>query len=266
MNGLSLIAVNVGNSRTQVGQFLDGDLRQSARFDNRQRPEIVQQVLAWWEEMAAEAQASVLLASVNDAVAEPLTAMLEDQLSIEVYRVGEDVPVPIGRQLDPETITGTDRLLNAAAAYDRIHQACIIVDAGTAVTVDFVDGEGTFHGGAIVPGAAMQLQALHERTASLPELQFTTPDDDAFGRSTSQAMLKGVFHGIRGTVQRLVERYAERYGAYPQIIATGGDAEVLFRNEELVDNIVPDLTMLGIAAAARHALAGGEVEGADGGP
>jgi type III pantothenate kinase len=220
--------------------------------------------MEWWKPMAAVPQASVLLASVNDDVAHALQAALEDQLSIEVYRVGEDVPVPIGRELDPETITGTDRLLNAAAAYDRLHQACIVVDAGTALTVDFVDGEGTFHGGAIAPGAAMQLKAMSRQTASLPELRFAAPDSDAFGRSTGQAMLHGVFHGIRGAVQRFVERYSERYGAFPTIIATGGDAQVLFEHEEIVDHIVPDLTLMGIAAAAKHALAGGEVEGSDG--
>ena len=109
----------------------------------------------------------------------------------------------------------------------------------------------------------MQLRALHEYTSHLPEMRFAAPNDDAFGRSTAQAMLNGVFHGIRGTVQRLVERYAERYGAFPQVIATGGDAELLFANEDLVDNIVPDLTILGIAAAARHALAS-KVDDSDG--
>ena len=264
MTGLSLIAVNVGNSRTQVGRFIDGDLAESRHIDNGKRAEIVQLVMEWWQQMAGAPQAPVLLASVNDAVAGPLQATLEDQLSLEVYRVGEDIPVPIGSQLDRETITGTDRLLNAAAAYDRIHEACIVIDAGTALTVDFVDGDGTFHGGAIAPGASMQLKAMHNQTTSLPELQFSAPDNDAFGRSTGQAMLHGVFHGIRGAVQRFVERYSDRYGAFPPIIATGGDAEVLFEHEEIVDHIVPDLTILGIATTARHALTGGEVEGPEG--
>ena len=79
-------------------------------------------------------------------------------------------------------------------------------------------------------------------------------------RSTSQAMLKGVFHGIRGAVQRLVEQYATQYGAFPRVIATGGDAETLFSGDELIDDIVPELAMLGIAAAARLALA---TDGAD---
>ncbi len=188
MDGLNFIAASVGNTRTRIGQFLDGRLKESKAFDNDALPEIVQQVLRWWEGM--DDSSAVLLASVNDAVARSLEAMIEDQLSIAVYHVGEDVPVPIGRRLDPETITGIDRLLNAAAAYARVRQACIIIDAGTAITVDFVDGDGTFHGGAIAPGARMQLQALHEGTAGLPELRFVAPDDEAFGRSTSQAMLQ----------------------------------------------------------------------------
>jgi type III pantothenate kinase len=255
VSGPNLIAIKVGNSRVQVARIVDGAIQESVRFEKGKLATVLQRIVEWWKGIASLPQAAILVASVNDDTAQRLTAMIEDQLSIETYRVGEDIPVPIGRQLDPETITGVDRLLNAAAAFDRIHQACIVIDAGTALTVDFVDGEGTFHGGAIAPGASIQLQALHEHTDGLPDLRFRAPDEEAFGRNTAQAMLNGVFHGIRGTVQRLVERYAERYGAYPQVVATGGDAQALFETDDLVDNIVPDLTLLGIAAAARHALA-----------
>ena len=260
MDGPSLIAASVGNSRTQIGEVIDGELKLSERFDNDQLAAVVQRVLAWWAEIADRSQAAILLASVNQAVSSRLAAMIEDQLHVPIYRVGDDLPVPIGCQLDPETITGTDRLLNASAAFERVQQACVVIDAGSAITVDFVDGEGTFHGGMIAPGAAMQLHALHQGTDGLPDLRFARPDPEAFGRSTSQAMLKGVFHGIRGMVQRVVELYAESYGAYPQVIATGGDAKTLFQNEELIDNIVPDLTLLGIVAAAKHALASDQVD------
>ena len=253
-NGPSLIAIDVGNTRMKIAQFADGELQQTEQFENRRLVATVQRILEWWRAIADHRQAALLVASVNDRVAERLSAMIKDQLSIDTYRVGEDIPVPIGRQLEPETITGVDRLLNAAAAYYNINEACVVIDAGSALTVDFVDGEGTFHGGAIAPGAAMQLQALHEHTA-LPEINFVAPDDEAFGRNTAQAMLHGVFHGMRGATQRLIERYAEHYGAYPQVIATGGDAALLFGDDDLVDNVVPDLTVFGIAAAARHALA-----------
>lgn len=254
-NWRKVIAINVGNTRTQVGRFEGDSLKHAERFANADLPPIVEAVAREWKSFDETSQAAVLMASVNDPFADRLTSALEDQLSLEVYRVGADVPIPIGQQLDPETITGVDRLLNAAAAFDTIKQACIIVDAGTAVTVDFVDGHGTFHGGAIAPGATMQLHALHEHTAALPDLPFRAPDAEPFGRNTAQAMYQGVFHGIRGMVQRLVEQYAESYGAFPMVIATGGDAQVLFETEELIDRIVPDLTLMGIAAAAKYALA-----------
>ena len=255
MTDIDLIALNVGNSRTQIGRFEGGEVAESQRLENSKIPAIAEVVTQFWSHVEKE-RAAIVMASVNAPVANVLASMIEDQLSQHVYRVGADLPVPINVALDPETITGVDRLLNAVAAFDRIKQACIVVDAGTAVTVDFVDGEGTFHGGAIAPGARMQLRALHERTASLPDIDFAKPDDDAFGKNTAQAMLHGVYFGISGMVRRLAELYAESYGAYPTVVATGGDAELLFQNDELVDRIVPDLTLFGIAAAARHALAG----------
>ena len=270
-----LIAINVGNTRSHIGLFEAGRVERSERFLNTDLAAIMQYLTGMWNPAgsgragrtaAADgggAGPAILVASVNEPMAMKLTSAIKDQLQAEVYRVGDDVPVPIGQQLDPETMTGVDRLLNAAAAYDILKQACVVVDAGTALTVDFVDGQGTFHGGAIAPGASLQLKSLHQYTAALPELTFHAPDTDAFGRSTAQAMYHGVFHGIRGMVQRLVEQYAEAYGAFPMVVATGGDAQTLFGEEPLVDRIVPDLTLLGIEVAAKYALQEGPAEAAD---
>lgn len=255
MTAPPLLALQVGNSRVQVGRFEDGQLVESLRFETEDPAAIVRAAAERWDRMRSESQAVVAVASVNERVAGPLVAQLGRELGTEVYRIGEDLPVPIGESLDPETIVGVDRLLNAAAAWDRLKQACVIVDAGTAVTVDFVDGEGTFHGGAIGPGARLQLRALHEHTDALPLVDFRRPSDDPFGRNTAEAMLRGVFEGVRGMVWRLVERYAQGYGAFPLVVATGGDAETLFRDDELINRIVPDLTLHGMAVAVRYGLA-----------
>jgi pantothenate kinase type III len=109
------------------------------------------------------------------------------------------------------------------------------------------------------------LRSLHEHTAALPDVQLARPAsigaaiDDPFGRNTAEAMLNGAFFGVRGLVRALAERYAEAYQAYPQIVATGGDAELLFEGDDLVEHIVPDLALRGIVAACRAA-----VEGEDG--
>lgn len=263
MSDQNIITISIGNSRIHAGLFINGELQSDERFPNDQLTQSTQQIVQWWQQVASQSRAAILTASVNDSVCKPLSAMIQDQLSVEIYSIGTNLPVPIAEQLDPETITGVDRLLNAAAAYDTLKQACVVIDAGSAITVDFVDGEGTFLGGAIAPGASVQLRSLHENTTTLPDLQLAIPDDDPFGRSTSQAILHGVFHGIRGMVQRLVEVYAQHYEAFPFIIATGGDAELLFESEELVDRIVPQLTLLGMSITAKHALAVIEADDSD---
>ena len=96
---------------------------------------------------------AAVLSTVNRSVSERLVTQLDGRLRATFLRMERDVPVPIGRQLDPEAIVGEDRLLCAAAAFGVLKQACVVVDAGTAVTVDFVDGAGTFHGGGDRPGA-----------------------------------------------------------------------------------------------------------------
>jgi type III pantothenate kinase len=259
---LSILAIEVGNSRTRLGCFEGRELREVTAVANGDLAAIADAAATRWESLAAAEERAVVVASVNDPVADRLAIAIEDRLGgVECHRIGRDLPVPIGESLDPETITGVDRLLAAAAAWDTLRQACVVIDAGTAVTVDFVDGAGTFHGGAIAPGARMQLEALHARTAQLPAIELARPaEGEAFGRNTREAMLHGIVDGIRGLVWRLVERYAEAYGAFPMVVATGGDAELLFGDDELVNRIVPDLTLRGIAAAARAALADGEDE------
>jgi type III pantothenate kinase len=116
------------------------------------------------------------------------------------------------------------------------------------LTVDVCDDQGIFLGGAIAPGASMMLASLHEKTASLPILPLARPTSP-IGRSTEQAMLLGVYSGIRGMVKELVENYAAQLGRWPDLIATGGDAEILFKDWELVHAISPELVMYGIALA-----------------
>jgi type III pantothenate kinase len=250
----NLLAINVGNTRCHLGAFVDGELINQAHLDvgadDAATARAVEHVT---EPLKAAEKVIVLVGTVNNDASRKLEQRISRQTGWPVQHVERDVNVPIGRQLDADAVVGTDRLLNAAAAYDQIKQACIVVDAGTAVTVDFVDGDGTFHGGAILPGASMMLRSLHEHTAQLPDVPFDRPNDP-IGHNTAQAMLDGVFHGLRGAVRELVEKYAEVYGAYPKVIATGGDAERLFKDYELIEAIVPDLALRGLGATCRRAM------------
>ena len=253
MPHLNLLAVSVGNTRTRVGVFIDDDLREVATFRNDRKDRIASAIEQACQPLQGIDDAHVLMSSVNPDAGEVVLKLLKKHQERKVFRVEKDMPIPIGRQLDPEAIVGEDRLLNAAAAFDKLGQACVVVDAGTAMTIDYIDGAGTFHGGAIVPGAQLMLDALHQRTALLPEVEFQKPEE-IIGHNTTQAMLTGVFYGLRGIVRSVVEAYAIQTGQFPAVIATGGDAQVLFRDDEFINRVVPDLGLRGIAVTLRKQL------------
>ncbi|MFA9477698.1 type III pantothenate kinase [Phycisphaerales bacterium AB-hyl4] len=253
MATLNFLAVSIGNTRTRVGAFVDNKLVESATLENRRDGDLGEAMEHAFTPLRENKQAVVLMSSVNPAGTQRIEAQIAKHLNRQVLRVERDMPIPIGRQLDREAIVGEDRLLNAAAAYDVLKQACVVVDAGTAITVDFVDGAGTFHGGAIAPGAQLMLDSLHQRAAQLPEVEFDKPTG-VMGHNTVEAMRVGVFHGLRGMVRELVERYAEKAGGFPAVIASGGDANLLFREYDLVDRVVPDLTLNGLAVTLRVAM------------
>ncbi|MEM6458504.1 MAG: type III pantothenate kinase [Planctomycetota bacterium] len=253
MPEVNLLAVSVGNTRTRIGGFVDGRLAETATFVNERNGKITDAIDHAYAPLRERESAAVLLSSVNPSVAEEVAAALAAHLGHEVLRVERDVPIPIGRQLDPEAMVGEDRLLNAAAAYGVLKQAAVVVDAGTAITVDFVDGAGTFHGGAIAPGGQLMMDSLNQRTAALPEVEFGRPDG-AIGHNTHAAMRAGAYYGLRGLVRELVERMAEELGQFPMVVATGGDGALLFKDDEMIDRVVPDLTLMGLELTQRVAL------------
>lgn len=250
-DGLRLLCISVGNTNTKYGLFHGREMLAGGTHPSERIEEVAQGVVA---QARAGDVSTCVMASVNGVAASTLSRMLAERLGRDVYRIGVDVPIPLRGRLDHEAMTGHDRALNALAAYEIMQQAVVVVDAGTAMTVDFVDGEGIFHGGAIAPGVSTALRALHAYTSSLPEVAFERPADHPFGTNTQQAMLNGVFYGARGMVRILMERYAEAYGGYPAVVATGGDASVLFGDDEMIDRVVGNLTLLGIAIACEQAL------------
>ncbi|MBL8964404.1 MAG: type III pantothenate kinase [Phycisphaeraceae bacterium] len=252
-----LVAVNVGNTRTRFGLFDAGRLERSQACVNTDLEAVVAGILSLSGSGGPSATGiPVVVATVNAPVADRLVGALADSIPRDrIFRLGSDLAILMPMALDDDSTVGQDRLLAAMGAYSRAGQACVVIDAGTAVTVDFVDGEGTFQGGAIAPGLTMMLDSLHRGTAALPKMEFLVPDParGVIGKDTRHAMTIGVRAAVTGMARVLIDSYAEVFGAYPQVVATGGDAAI-FENDPLVEHIVPDLVLLGIAEACRRTL------------
>lgn len=248
-----MIAVAVGNTRTRLGVMSGTECLRAQSILSSDTEGVVALARSLWDECGDGApDPVVVISSVDTERAVALGAALEAAALGSVYRFGHDLAIPVRHTLTEsgEQTVGQDRLLCAIGAYRVVNQACIVVDLGTAITVDFVDGEGVYHGGAILPGIAMMFDALHEKTAHLPRLKYEKPDPNTLrpGDQTDRAMQLGVNACVHGSIRWLAERYAEFYEGYPQIIVTGGDMGVL-EGDELIEAFVPDLQLHGIRAA-----------------
>ena len=246
------IAVAINNTNTSIGLAEGLSVTRTTTVASSE-PEAIGNVAA---SLLDADPAIVLVASVNKAATEPAIRSIRAATGLDVRQLGPDMPIPIAHTIPEPVTTGLDRFLVALGAFESINQACIVVDAGTALTCDFIDGQGVFHGGAIIPGGQMMLDGLPAKAPALPRLSLADMPSplEPFGKSTEHAMLLGVQAAARGAVRYLAERYAEFYEAYTQIIATGGSAEFLFGDDELIETIVPHLQLVGIAAARKRLI------------
>jgi type III pantothenate kinase len=249
---IHLLAISVGNTRMALGTFVSGELRHVSRVTLEHRDDWKAAIEQAWAPIAGKEGAAVAGACVNPPLVEPLEHAAREASGQAIQWVGESLDLPIRNVTDKPEETGVDRSLNVAAAFEQLQKACVVVDAGTAVTISCCNDEGEFVGGAIAPGVAMMLESLNHGTARLPRISMAVPEG-TIGRSTEQAIRHGVYHGIRGMVKEVVENFATDLGRWPEVIATGGDAAALFEGWELVHAVVPDLTLYGVALAyAEH--------------
>ncbi|MGA2257264.1 MAG: type III pantothenate kinase [Thermoguttaceae bacterium] len=149
-------------------------------------------------------------------------------------------------------MVGVDRLLDGLAA-NRLRtpgRPAVVVDVGSAITVDLVDADGDFLGGAILPGIAMSARALHEFTDLLPRIDMAELAEapSALGTATIAAMRSGLFWGAVGAVRQLVEQLTGN--SHAEVFVTGGAGPVVVQLMGSAAQYIPHLTLAGIALAA----------------
>jgi type III pantothenate kinase len=141
---------------------------------------------------------------------------------------------------------GADRLVNAVAAFDRVRDACIVVDFGTAITYDVVSSAGEYMGGIITPGAEISIDALYQRAAKLPKVELAEPRA-LIGKSTVEAIRSGIVFGFAGQVDGIVRRLRDELGEDTFVLATGGLARALVPAvRESIDEVDDLLTLTGL--------------------
>jgi type III pantothenate kinase len=140
---------------------------------------------------------------------------------------------------------GADRIVNAVAAKAQYGTPLIVIDFGTATTFDVISKEGDYLGGAIAPGIAVAGEALVQRTAKLPRIEFVVPPH-AIGRNTISSMQAGIMYGYIGLVEGMVARLKEELEGDTRVVATGGLAEHIARYTLTIEAVNRNLTLEGL--------------------
>lgn len=264
--GDAVLLADVGNSRIKLAR-LEGFPDQAAAglpaigrrldLDSRTfRPETLER----WLLAAAPGPAVLLVASVYEAAAVRLEAAVAEisatrHRPIRQRRV-EHLDLPLEVHLPEPHRVGIDRLAGAAACrlVRPANTPCVLIDCGTAATVDFLSAEGAFLGGSILPGPQLMARALAEGTSRLPVVAAFEQAAPAPlpGRSTQEAIAAGIGIGILGAIHRLEQEAKAVLGPGTVTVLTGGWRAAV--RPALPDAIeAPDLVLAGIALAAARA-------------
>ena len=159
--------------------------------------------------------------------------------------VGAGVKTGVKLLVDNPREVGPDRVADAAAAYQLYGGPVIIVDFGTATTVNAVSRSGDFLGGAIAPGIWIALEALFNRTSMLQRVDLVKPKN-VIGKNTVNSMQSGLIYGYGGLVEGLVARFQKEIGEKAKVIGTGGSANLIANETRVIEAVNPDLTLIGL--------------------
>jgi len=241
---MSILAINIGNSRTAVGWFSKEKIRRSARIE-----EVTPVIL---EGVANDETPDFIgLCSVSpkqNKAWERLVKKTFPKVPIHWVTSQSEFGIPIDLKRPEQT--GSDRFANAVAGAELCGMPCIVCDFGTAATFNLVLPRRGFAGGVIAPGYGMWFEMLHGQTAQLPKLK---PGGVKLktGRDTEEAIRLSARWGYRGMVTEIIWQLSKACGKKdPFLCATGGWAKQVLADTGLKIPLIPDLTLHGIARIA----------------
>ncbi len=242
--------VDIGNTNTVVGIAEKGAITarwriatdRNATFDDLAAKFHPLMALA---KVPREAVAKVIVSSVVPVWDHSWERFSREYFGKEALFVGPATKTGITLAVENPREVGADRIVNAVAAIARYPEGALVVDSGTAITVDVVGPDRTYRGGAIMPGMLVSLEALAARTAKLPRVHLEKPSC-AVGRGTADGIRSGMYYGFAGMVDRVMEEMLPELGFTPRIIATGGMAGELASVSRHIEEYDRDLTLRGL--------------------
>jgi type III pantothenate kinase len=171
--------------------------------------------------------------------------LFERYFNIKPLVVGPGVKTGVRIRLDYQRELGGDLVADAAAALKLYKPPIIVVALGTATAFAIVSKDKEYIGGVIAPGLGISAEALYTRTAALPRVELTLPKT-TIGSNTQAAMQSGLIYGWAGLIEGIVHRIQKELGGKATVVATGGYAGMIAKETKVINEVNPDLTLIGI--------------------
>lgn len=245
-----LLVIDVGNTQMVLGVYDGASLLAHWRLDTKARRTedelaIVVGQLFNLEGLDLKSVANVAISCVVPPLLPPLSRFCAKTFSLDPLIVGPGVKTGVVIKVDDPREVGADRIANVAGALSLFPPPLIIVDFGTAITLDAVSAGSEYLGGAIVPGIQLSLNALHHNAAKLPKVEIAEPPS-VIGSNTIHSMQSGAFYGYVSLVDGIVEKMKAVLGTKTKILATGGEAALIASSSLTIDRVEENLTIEGL--------------------
>ena len=252
-----LLAIDVGNTNT-VFALHDGQGFVAEWRCNTESVRTADQYFVWLSELMRHKRldaaqiTNVVISNTAPATLFNLRVLCDRYFETRPLVVGKpECALPVEIRVDNPLEVGADRLVNTIAAHDRYGGDLIVVDFGTATTLDVVAHDGAYVGGAIAPGINLSLDALHAAAAHLPRIDVTMPPQ-VLGRNTVHCMQSGIYWGYVGLIEGIARRIADERDRKMRVIATGGLSPLFARGSDMIEAFDTDLTMHGLVLIHNH--------------
>ena len=244
-----LLVLDVGNTNTTLGLYDEDKLTHSWRLTSERQRTV--------DEYGIMCRSLLHLCDLNsDSITDIAVSSVVPPLDFTLYKMAEiyfkTTPLFVSPKnsgmpllIDNPAEVGSDRIVNAVAAFEKYGGASIIVDFGTATNFDVISKNGEYMGGVICPGIQISADALFQRAARLYRVDIRHPEK-VIGTNTTDCVQSGLYYGSIGLVDGILEKMIEELGDKAQVIATGGLAPLISKGSRLIEAVDQDLTLEGL--------------------
>lgn len=246
-----IVAMDIGNTNIKAAVFEGSRLvkRWRCATDPAMTSDqygIIMADLFRYHNLNMQAVEGIMISSVVPTINYTIEHMCRDYFHLEPRLLVPGMKTGLNIRYENPRELGSDRIVNAVAAYELYGGPCIFIDFGTATTFGVVSERGEFLGGAICPGIKLASEALTERTSRLPKIELVKPES-VIGRNTVSNMQSGLVYGFIGQVTYLIDCMKRELGAPDaKVIATGGMSRLIASGTDAIDEIDGLLTLKGL--------------------